>query len=125
MKKNHIREIRKSLGMTQDDLAALVGVEAATVQRHETGKRQITTEMLYAYAAALECHLLDILEGPIAPRSSAEKALLEKFRGMEERDREMFSSLLDTYADKNARYTQNKKPDQPDHDEPPASNKKG
>lgn len=126
MSKNYIKEIRQGRGLSQQQLADLLVPPAsvATIHNLENGKRKLTQDWINKLAMAMECHKIDILEGPAAPRSSAEKALLEKFRGMEERDREMFSSLLDTYADKNARYTQNKKPENSEKDEKDKERKK-
>lgn len=37
-----IREKRKEMGMTQSDLAKIIGTDPATISRWETGSRELT-----------------------------------------------------------------------------------
>lgn len=48
-----IRERRKALSLTQDALAALLGVEQTTVSAWETGQNRVDVERLPALADAL------------------------------------------------------------------------
>ena len=60
----HIKERRSSLGMTQEDLAARVGVERAAVALWETGARTPTTDRLPALAEALDCGIAELFSPP-------------------------------------------------------------
>lgn len=64
VRKNYLREVRASIGTTQEHLAEALGISQAQVQRHESNKNEMTISQLYAYAEALDCHVMDILEGP-------------------------------------------------------------
>lgn len=48
-----IRALRKSRGMTQDDLAAMVGLQRTSICNIELGRQNLTTESINAIAAAL------------------------------------------------------------------------
>ncbi|MBE2191357.1 MAG: helix-turn-helix transcriptional regulator [Alphaproteobacteria bacterium] len=63
-RKNHLRKIRKSKKITLTQLSEKVGCTQPTVTRHEKSEIEMTVSQLYAYAAALDCHVMDILEGP-------------------------------------------------------------
>lgn len=90
MAKNYIRDIRRDRGMTQADLAEKIGVEPATVQRHENGKRSLTDDMIRKYASALECQVIHILEGITLPADDKERELLENFRRMEDKEQDLY-----------------------------------
>jgi transcriptional regulator with XRE-family HTH domain len=49
----NIREARKRAGMSQTQLAELVGVDQSGVSRIERGERPVTVDMLKAIARAL------------------------------------------------------------------------
>lgn len=55
------REWRKHRGMTQEDLAAEVGVTASSISQLETGKQGWTDATLIALADALHCQPADLL----------------------------------------------------------------
>ena len=52
-----VRAYRESQGLSQRDLANLVGVGAATINRIENGTHRTTMENLYNIANALGCRL--------------------------------------------------------------------
>ncbi len=56
-----IRQWRKYRKMTQEDLAAAVGVSTATISQVETGKQGFTDTTLYAIASALKCTAGELL----------------------------------------------------------------
>ena len=72
----HLRQIRKSRNMTMKELGKKVGVSEATIGYYETEKRMINYEMLLKLAEALDCSIIDIIEG--------EKIPVTKSDGMEE-----------------------------------------
>lgn len=58
---NRIREWRKAQGMTLDDLAERVGSTNQTLSRYETGKRNLTVDLMTQLAPALGCRPADLL----------------------------------------------------------------
>lgn len=60
----YIRERRAALGVTQEGLAARVGVERPAITLWETGARTPTTDKLPALASALGCSIDDLFRPP-------------------------------------------------------------
>ena len=50
-----IRELRKEAGMTQEELAAAVGVSLPSISHYETGRRRIPVSLLPEIRDALGC----------------------------------------------------------------------
>ena len=59
-----IRRLRQDRGLTQEALAARVGVERPAIALWETGARTPTTDKLPALAAALGCGIDDLFRPP-------------------------------------------------------------
>lgn len=59
-----IRRLRESLGMSQRDLAARLGLSPAAVAQWETGKNKPSMDNLLALAAIFDCPM-DELFAPI------------------------------------------------------------
>lgn len=59
---NRIKDLREERGLTQDGLGELMGTTGETVQRLETGKRQLTQKWMERFAKALEVHVYELLE---------------------------------------------------------------
>lgn len=72
--KNRIRDIRKDRGLTQEELAAKVGISYTHLGRMEVGKRRVSLEMIEQLARALGCRVQDLLPdvAEIAPPQLAE-----------------------------------------------------
>jgi len=68
-----IKDRRTALGMTQEDLAARVGVERPAIALWEAGARTPTTDKLPALASALECGI-DALFRPPEENADREEA---------------------------------------------------
>lgn len=62
---------RKLKGLTQGDLALMVGVKKAAICKYEKGKRVPNMEMISKLARALECRVSDINEYADAPINTA------------------------------------------------------
>lgn len=111
MAKNYIRTIRKDRGMTLQELADKVGTSNQQISNHESSKRRLTIEWLHRYAAALECHILDIIEGlnetPVA-KDQEEKDLLAYFRSMNDKEQDDFMKKTELQQ---FRQSKNKKDD--------------
>lgn len=59
---NRIREIRKSKGVSAEELAARVGTSPTQVRRLETGSRKLTVEWMRSIAEALGVHPAELLD---------------------------------------------------------------
>lgn len=101
--KNYIKDIRNERGITQGQLAELVGLDQTTVQRHESGSRRLSYEIIEKYSKALECHPIDITEGPAntsITKTDEEKELLQTFRGLSDSARQMHLHMLKSFNQK-------------------------
>lgn len=57
-----IAERRKERGLSQEQLAEIVGFPKSTVSEHERDRRRASLEKLLQYAEALDCGVLDLFE---------------------------------------------------------------
>ena len=69
-----IRRLRKKVGLTQDALAAEVGVDRKTIARWESGASQPRIGDLSVLARALQCPLEALLDAVSASGNSPETA---------------------------------------------------
>lgn len=58
-----VRRRRLAAGLTQEGLARAAGTTANTVAMVERGERRPSVAMLERVAAALRCHVTDLLKG--------------------------------------------------------------
>ena len=57
----NVRRQREALGMTQEQLAFMVGVDSRTIGAIESGQRNTTIKTLYRLCKALEVTVVDLL----------------------------------------------------------------
>lgn len=57
-----LREIRKHRGITQVQLAEIIGVEQSTISQWETGRAQPSLKIAAKIAAALGCKIDDLIK---------------------------------------------------------------
>ena len=69
---HRIRERRRGLGMSQQELAEAIGVTFQQVQKYERGSNRVSFSRLASVAAALRCHLADLAEGLEAKTSAGD-----------------------------------------------------
>jgi transcriptional regulator with XRE-family HTH domain len=101
MSKNYLREIRKMKHLTLQQLAEAVGTSNQQVSNHEAGKRKLTWQWLEKYAAALNCHPLEIMQGPGQTFPNAqEKELLDLFRQIPDGERARYIGYLEGKIEK-------------------------
>ena len=74
-------DIRKARGLSQDDLAEMVGVEQPTISRFERGYDGVTLRLIRQIATALGVSVGDLFTDE---RSAAEQLLVEAFRSLPE-----------------------------------------
>ena len=95
-----IRQLRLERGLTQQALAAAVGVEAETVSRVETGSVAMSIANLALVAVALECALPDLFAvgAPIPPSAltDGEREALRVFRALDSRGQSVFVEIART-----------------------------
>jgi len=66
---NRIREQRKQLGLTQEDLAHKAEIDRSYIGGVERGERNLTFKVLCAICAALDCDVATLTKGiPGLPR---------------------------------------------------------
>ena len=87
-----LRTLRKSRGMSQEQLGRALGITFQQIQKYERGTNRISASMLVKSARALSVAPTTLLpdEGDPTPRSPAILTLLAQMRGVEE--------LVETYA---------------------------
>jgi transcriptional regulator with XRE-family HTH domain len=88
-----IRERRRALGRSQQDLAEALGVSFQQVQKYERGANRISFSRLVEVAGALQCRLADLAEGLDADRPPKE---LEHVNGLMTADGAL--QMLEAYA---------------------------
>ena len=92
----HLANIRKLRRLSQRDLAAMIDMDPATVQRAEVGHKSAKLETYIACAEALGITLSDIFSETLEPE---ERELIKVFRSVPHGKRETFRSLLDLATD--------------------------
>jgi len=57
-----LRRRRRTLGLTQEDTAGMLGMSRMTYHRIETGSRRIRLSELAAICAAFDCHIGELVQ---------------------------------------------------------------
>lgn len=60
--KNNIKEYREEWGMTQQDLAVLLGIAPSTMAKKESGQRPVTIEEARKLSNVFQCSIDDLFE---------------------------------------------------------------
>ncbi len=81
-----LRTLRKSKGMSQEQLGRALGITFQQIQKYERGTNRISASMLVKSARALSVSANSILpdENEPAPKSPAILSLLAQLRGVDE-----------------------------------------
>lgn len=89
-----LRTMRQQAGLTQEQLAEMLGITSQQIQKYESGKSKLNTDRLQQFAHALsvtiQCFFSDCKDH--LPMADAEKLLVESYRSIE--SREVKESLL-------------------------------
>jgi transcriptional regulator with XRE-family HTH domain len=101
--KNRIRELRERAGLSQAQLAELVGTTQAQIARLEKGERRLTVDWMARIARALMLRPSDLLpNAAVADVDAKEVELLANFRAMSEPGRTTLIDLSRLLADRAA-----------------------
>ena len=107
--KTNLKSIRKSKGMTQDQLAQAVGASKRQIGAWERGENELPIDYAYAIADKLDCTLDDIagrvryavIEMPKDELvTSDEQELLKLYRGLPERGKHAVIAGLRDFAER-------------------------
>jgi transcriptional regulator with XRE-family HTH domain len=94
-----IRRRRKLLGMTQGDLAAVLGLQFQQVQKYECSSSRISASRLHVLAAALRVpvsyFLLDLSNDAVLGSNKSSEAMMSAAELLSEKETR---ELLDAYA---------------------------
>lgn len=93
---NFIKQIREDRDISTAKLASMMNTTPQQISHLELGKRKLSWEWILRLADALQCHPLDITEGPAKPKAPQERDLLNKFRQLGETEQGMFITMLDS-----------------------------
>lgn len=69
-----LKRARKDAGLTQDELAGLVGIGRVSITNMERGHQNTTLRALARLATALDCNIGDLLPASEFPRDPAYEA---------------------------------------------------
>ncbi len=83
-----IRVRRKSLGLSQDDLAVQVGLTFQQIQKYERGANRVSFSRLVEIARTLKCRVQDLIgdldvEGDVSDQVAAEAVQLKETGALE------------------------------------------
>lgn len=83
-----IRVRRKSLGLSQDDLAVQVGLTFQQIQKYERGANRVSFSRLVEIARTLKCRAQDLIgdldvEGEVSDQVAAEAVQLKETGALE------------------------------------------
>jgi len=97
--KNALYQIREQRGLTQKDIAEAVGTTANQISRLESGVRKLSPEWIDRLSKVLNCTKAELLgEEPAEPLSEREKAFLEMFRNLSEREQDCIMAAFNVLA---------------------------
>tara|TARA_R110002072_G_scaffold292175_3_gene460658 strand:+ start:1062 stop:1376 length:315 start_codon:yes stop_codon:yes gene_type:complete len=85
-----MKELRKTNGLTLQELAELVGSSNQQISQLETERRRLNVDWLERLIKGLDCHPLEILNDGTMAKNEREKELLALFRGLSEEQQQTF-----------------------------------
>lgn len=96
--KNNIYLLRQKKGLTQRQIAEAIGTTATQISKLENGERKLAPEWLERLSVALNCTKAELLgEEQPQPLTEREKAFLEVFRRLNERQQDGILAAFDVY----------------------------
>ena len=110
---NQVKKIRNSLGLSQEEFADIVGISRVHLSRIETGKRGLSMKKASEFSESLEREGFGLVT-PIeffvngetsdteVSISDIEKELLNTFRGLSEREQEIYLNMGEAFLREDA-----------------------
>lgn len=102
----YLKDRRLKLGLSLRDVAQIVGVNASTVNRWESGEiDDMKRKRVFAYAKALQISpsiimgWQDVPEGIVAELTNYEEQLLDKFRALPKNRQHDVERIINMYYD--------------------------
>jgi len=97
---NRIKELREQRGLTQQQLADMIGTTKQQIGRLEGAKRRLSDQWVQKIAGALEVHPGELwAEVPAGEQlSPQEEAMLNLFRGLSEEQRQAWLKAFTAMA---------------------------
>jgi transcriptional regulator with XRE-family HTH domain len=74
----YIREKRKAMGLTQEQLGEMIGVTSKTISKWENGESETTHDNYKKLADVLKTHLSEIMAGKDMDELSEEKKTVHR-----------------------------------------------
>jgi transcriptional regulator with XRE-family HTH domain len=90
-----IKSRRKQLSLTQQKLAARLGISRASLANIETGRQKVLVHQLYTFATALGLQPSDLLPPPTGPDLDGDWAALPLPEGLKPEQKRQIARLLD------------------------------
>lgn len=104
-----LRQVRKSHGITQQEMANRVGVSKQTLLRYEKGQREPEISFLYRFIESTKANAAFVLMGQepvfdteelgVISLDESERNLIELFRGLKDSDKQRLLSTLEILID--------------------------
>lgn len=90
---NRLREWREAAGLSQEELAELLGTSNVTISRYETGVRVLTIDHLHQIAPVLGCQPADLLPNGDSVLTDDERRWVRAYADLGDGDREALLRL--------------------------------
>lgn len=84
-----IKELRERAGLTQEELAARIGVTASAVGNYESGRSHPKENVMYRLFGALGCEPNDIFEGYFDMEDSPQRRHMSKYLALDAHGKEL------------------------------------
>ena len=115
---NRLKERREQLGLTQSEVASLLGITPGAVGNYENGVSTPKADILFKVFDALKCDANYLFQDEMNERSQEDAAtplemehLVKKYRDLDEHGKEMVDFTLEKETDRIKKY--GKLPDEP------------
>ncbi len=97
----HIQKLRKARGLSQEQLAELVGIEYQSISRIETGLYFTTFDKLQKIASALDLSMKDLFDFPESEPSKEELigAITKNINSFDREDLENINKMINLYLE--------------------------
>lgn len=93
---NKIRERRVALGLSQDNVADLMGTDKNTVSRHENGTREMGISVFCQYVDALEDNPANLLPNRLSKKADGNyEKLMDLASGLSESDLQILIQMAE------------------------------